>query len=93
VTGFVVSSEEEAAAAVVRAAALDRGVIRGAFERRFAASVMAARYIDVYRRLSDAWELGKAVAAVSRRRRATSPRRGLPMPVGLPPAARAIGPR
>jgi glycosyltransferase involved in cell wall biosynthesis len=65
VTGFVVSSEEEAAAAVVRAATLDRNAIRGAFERRFAASVMAQRYLDIYRRLGDAWEHGEPVAAVA----------------------------
>jgi glycosyltransferase involved in cell wall biosynthesis len=65
VTGFVVSSEEEAAAAVIRAAALDRDVIRSTFERRFAASVMAQRYLDVYRRLDDAWELGEPIVAVA----------------------------
>jgi hypothetical protein len=40
-------------------------VIRGVFERRFAASVMAERYLDVYRRLSDAWELDAPIAAVA----------------------------
>jgi glycosyltransferase involved in cell wall biosynthesis len=64
-TGFVVSLGEEAAAAVVRAAALNRGVIRGVFERRFAASVMAERYLGVYRRLRDAWELDAPIAAVA----------------------------
>jgi glycosyltransferase involved in cell wall biosynthesis len=65
VTGFVVSSEEEAAAAVARAAALNRRVIREVFERRFAASVMAERYLGVYRRLRDAWELDAPIAAVA----------------------------
>src|SRR6202035_4170496 len=49
VSGFVVSSEEEAVAAVDRARTLDRGVIRGVFERRFTASAMARHYIEVYR--------------------------------------------
>jgi glycosyltransferase involved in cell wall biosynthesis len=64
VTGFVVSSEEEAIAAVARASTLDRNVIRRVFERRFSASVMAERYLDVYRRLSNAWELDEPVGAV-----------------------------
>jgi len=65
VTGFVVSSEEEAAVAVVRARALDRGVIRGMFERRFTASVMAMRYVEVYRYLGSVWERGAPIAAVA----------------------------
>ena len=65
VTGFVVSSEEEAAAAVVRARTLDRGVIRGMFERRFTASAMARHYVEVYRYLSNVWERGAPIAAVA----------------------------
>jgi glycosyltransferase involved in cell wall biosynthesis len=65
VTGFVVTSEEDAAAAVVRARALDRGVIRGMFERRFTASAMARHYVEVYRYLSNVWERGAPIAAVA----------------------------
>jgi glycosyltransferase involved in cell wall biosynthesis len=65
VTGFIVSSEEEAAAAVLRASALDRNVIRAVFNQRFAASAMANRYVDVYRRLERAWELAEPVLAVA----------------------------
>jgi hypothetical protein len=65
VTGFVVSSEQDAAAAVVRAKALDRGVIRGVFKRRFTASAMAERYVDIYRALSTAWKRGAQIAAVA----------------------------
>jgi glycosyltransferase involved in cell wall biosynthesis len=65
VTGFIVSSEEEAAAAVLRAKSLDRNVIRAIFNQRFAASAMASRYVDVYRRLEKAWELAEPVVAVA----------------------------
>jgi glycosyltransferase involved in cell wall biosynthesis len=65
ITGFIVSSEEEAAAAVLRASALDRNVIRAVFNQRFAASAMANRYVDVYRRLQRAWELAEPVLAVA----------------------------
>ena len=53
------------AAAVVRARALDRGVIRGMFEQRFTASAMARRYVEVYRYLSNVWERGVPIAAVA----------------------------
>jgi len=53
VTGFVVASEDEAVTAVGRAIALDRRTIRDVFERRFAATVMAHNYLDLYRRLTD----------------------------------------
>ena len=65
VTGFVVSSEEEAAAAVVRARVLDRVIIRGVFERRFTASAMARRYLEVYRHLSKVRERSAPIAAVA----------------------------
>ena len=48
-TGFIVNSEEEAVNAVTRLAQLDRRRIRGVFERRFSADVMAAAYERVYR--------------------------------------------
>jgi glycosyltransferase involved in cell wall biosynthesis len=53
VTGFVVTSEDEAISAVGRAVALDRSAIRRVFERRFASTVMAHNYLDVYRQLTD----------------------------------------
>jgi glycosyltransferase involved in cell wall biosynthesis len=53
VTGFVVTSEYEAMAAARRAIALDRRTIRNVFERRFASTVMAHDYLDVYRQQID----------------------------------------
>ncbi|MBR0643870.1 glycosyltransferase family 4 protein [Plastoroseomonas hellenica] len=63
VTGFIVASEEEAALAVTRAAALDRGAIRDAFDQRFTATVMASRYLDLYHRLDSAAAIDVPVAA------------------------------
>jgi len=60
ITGFIVASEDEAVTAVSRAAALDRAKIRAVFERRFASTVMAGNYVDVYRQLSD--NVGQAAA-------------------------------
>jgi glycosyltransferase involved in cell wall biosynthesis len=51
VTGRLVEGIEAAAAAVGEVAGLDRKVIRARFEARFTASVMAARYVELYRRL------------------------------------------
>jgi glycosyltransferase involved in cell wall biosynthesis len=51
VTGEIVESEEEAVAALPRVAALDRGEVRRAFERRFSAPVMARHYVSIYERL------------------------------------------
>jgi glycosyltransferase involved in cell wall biosynthesis len=65
VTGFIVSSEEEAVAAVMCSTALDRAMIRTAFERRFTASAMAGRYLEVYRRLDNAWALDEPIGAVA----------------------------
>ena len=59
VTGFIVASEDEAVTAVSRADALDRAKIRAVFERRFASTVMAGNYLDVYRQLTDT--IGQAV--------------------------------
>jgi glycosyltransferase involved in cell wall biosynthesis len=49
VTGFIVSSEEEAVAAVRRVREIDRRAVRHAFERRFSATAMARKYVEVYR--------------------------------------------
>jgi glycosyltransferase involved in cell wall biosynthesis len=51
VSGFIVDSEEEAIAAINRLDRLDRGVVRGAFERRFTARRMAEDYVRHYGKL------------------------------------------
>jgi glycosyltransferase involved in cell wall biosynthesis len=66
VTGFVVTSEEEAIIAVTRAIALDRRTIRGVFERRFASSVMARNYVDVYRQLISGVESANSILALAK---------------------------
>jgi glycosyltransferase involved in cell wall biosynthesis len=50
-TGYVVSSVDDAIAAVRRIADLDRAACRAAFERRFTASRMASRHLQLYREL------------------------------------------
>lgn len=54
VTGAVVASLDEAVAAVSQAADLDRSRIRAEFERRFSATTMASRYLEIYRTLAPA---------------------------------------
>ena len=51
VTGFVVDDHPEAIAAVGRLDSIDRAGVRATFERRFAASVMAASYVALYAQL------------------------------------------
>ncbi len=53
VTGFVVHSQEEAIAAARGIDAIERHRCREAFERRFTADRMAARYVQVYQALID----------------------------------------
>ena len=53
VTGFVVNDIEEAVEAVRRVRDLSRARCREVFEKRFAASRMAADYINAYSRLAD----------------------------------------
>ena len=48
VTGFIVDSDAEAVVAVGRLDSIDRALVRATFERRFAASVMAASYAALY---------------------------------------------
>ncbi len=48
VTGFIVDTPSEAAKAVKKAAQLDRAAIRRRFEERFASSVMAWHYNNLY---------------------------------------------
>jgi glycosyltransferase involved in cell wall biosynthesis len=52
VTGLIVDNEEDAVAAVHRVGRLDRPGVRAGFERRFSARVMAAAYVELYRRLN-----------------------------------------
>lgn len=47
-TGFLVNDFDQAVAAAAQAGRLDRQAIRTTFERRFSATAMARRYIDVY---------------------------------------------
>jgi len=49
VTGFVVSNQEEAVRAASRIDSISRRNCRAAFERRFTAPHMAARYLEAYR--------------------------------------------
>ena len=51
VSGFIVDSVDEAVAAVRRLKQIDRHGVREVFERRFAATVMAQAYQDIYRGL------------------------------------------
>jgi glycosyltransferase involved in cell wall biosynthesis len=51
VTGFVVENQGEAIAAARNIERIDRRGCRQVFEQRFAAPVMARRYLDVYREL------------------------------------------
>ena len=51
VTGFIVQNQEQAIAAANNISRIDRRRCRQVFEQRFAAPVMARRYIDVYREL------------------------------------------
>jgi glycosyltransferase involved in cell wall biosynthesis len=52
VTGYVVDDEDDAVAACRRVSSLDRARVREAFERRFSAPIMAARYVELYARLA-----------------------------------------
>ena len=51
VSGFIVHDEATAVAAVDRLGELDRGEVRGQFERRFTARRMAEDYVDLYEEL------------------------------------------
>lgn len=51
VTGFVVNDQQQAIAAARRIDQIDRRHCREAFEARFTATVMAKRYLNVYRSL------------------------------------------
>ena len=51
VTGFIVDNQEQAIAAAKNISRIDRRRCRQVFEQRFAAPVMARRYVEVYREL------------------------------------------
>jgi glycosyltransferase involved in cell wall biosynthesis len=53
ITGFVVHDQQQAIAAAREIDRIDRRGCRQAFERRFTAETMAARYLEVYRELVD----------------------------------------
>jgi hypothetical protein len=48
VTGFIVEDVEGAVRAVAHLDAIDRGVVRATFERRFSVDVMATKYESAY---------------------------------------------
>jgi glycosyltransferase involved in cell wall biosynthesis len=51
VTGFIVNSIDEAVDAISRLPTLRRDIVRSTFERRFSASTMAGKYVELYRHL------------------------------------------
>jgi glycosyltransferase involved in cell wall biosynthesis len=53
-TGFIVDTEDEAVRAVQKLDQLDRRTVRGVFEERFTADVMARNYLRLYWRLCGA---------------------------------------
>jgi glycosyltransferase involved in cell wall biosynthesis len=53
VTGYIVNDQQQAIAAARRIDRIDRRRCRQAFEERFTATVMAERYLEVYRRLRE----------------------------------------
>ena len=60
VTGFVVDDHAGAIEAVGKLDSIDRAIVRAIFERRFAASVMAANYVALYEQVIAA-EVPRAV--------------------------------
>ncbi len=63
VTGFIVNNDAGAVAAVGRLAGIDRLTVRRRFEKRFSATAMARRYLDIYSRLSAPNEARVGLAA------------------------------
>jgi glycosyltransferase involved in cell wall biosynthesis len=66
-TGFVVRSEDEAVQAVKRIPDIDRRRVRAAFERRFSATAMANRYLQVYGHIRSGEAAGERWSATDRR--------------------------
>jgi glycosyltransferase involved in cell wall biosynthesis len=63
VTGFIVDNQEQAIAAARNIGQIDRRRCRQVFEQRFAARVMARRYLEVYHELADTRLAGARLAA------------------------------
>jgi glycosyltransferase involved in cell wall biosynthesis len=63
VTGFIVENQEQAIAAARNIGRIDRRRCRQVFEQRFAARVMAKRYLEVYRELVDTQVSENRIAA------------------------------
>ena len=61
VSGFIVASEDEALAAIAKLGRINRRAVRGVFERRFTAEVMARNYLQLY------WRLYRGIEGVGRR--------------------------
>jgi glycosyltransferase involved in cell wall biosynthesis len=51
VSGYIVENIEEAVEAVAGIDALSRRKVRACFELRYSSAVMAAQYVDIYRKL------------------------------------------
>jgi glycosyltransferase involved in cell wall biosynthesis len=63
ITGFIVENQEQAIAAATNIGRIDRRRCRQIFEERFAARVMATRYLDVYQELLDSQVGDNRIAA------------------------------
>jgi glycosyltransferase involved in cell wall biosynthesis len=63
ITGFIVENQEQAIAAATNIGRIDRRRCRQLFEERFAARVMATRYLDVYQELLNSQVGDKRIAA------------------------------
>jgi glycosyltransferase involved in cell wall biosynthesis len=63
ITGFIVENQEQAIAAATNIGRIDRRRCRQVFEERFAARVMATRYLDVYQELLDSQVGDNRIAA------------------------------
>ena len=63
VTGFIVENQEQATAAARNIGRIDRRRCRQVFEQRFAARVMARRYLEVYGELVTARRVGSSIPA------------------------------
>jgi hypothetical protein len=67
VTGFIVEDVEGAVRAVAHLDAIDRGVVRATFERRFSVDVMATKYESAYATVAAMdTRLRRTVASVDR---------------------------
>lgn len=88
-SGFIVSSEIEALTAIDHVGKLDRAKVRDSFERRFTATGMANRYLDVYARLCGA---NRVTGSVEHLRRPLGRAKGDRRVATLDPSNGAVGP-